>query len=162
MHGRGKVRQPHRAVYLIVDAKVDAYKTLWKKRVVLGWYPGKMPSDAHLASFILENISGRTGELWSVALMETGGHSLRSLSDIAGLPTSTVRAILERWADLHFIDRCAIGEGKRAKISIDWNVIRTGFSVPAPIEAWPAPAETPSASTSEWVSKEANPAQRYC
>jgi len=144
MNGRGKVRQPLRALYLTVDAKVDAYKTLWKKRVVLGWYPGKMPSDTHLASFILENINWRTGELQSVTVLEAGGHSLRSLSAIAGLPTSTVRSILERWGDLQLIERCAIGEGRRAKLSINWHVIRAGFLAPTSIEARKVPTGLPS------------------
>lgn len=130
MTKRGQVKQPLQATYLTVDAKVDSYKALWKKRVVLGWYPAKMASDAHLASFILENINWRTGELQSVAIFDAGGHSLRSLSVITGLSMATIQSILERWVSLKIIQRNRIGEGRRGTILINWNVVRVGFSSP--------------------------------
>lgn len=131
MTKRGQVKQPLHATYLEVDAKIDSYKALWKKRVVLGWYPAKMTSDAHLASFILENINWRTGELQSVAIFDAGGHSLRSLSALTGLPTATIQSILERWVNLKIIHRNRIGEGRRGAILINWDVLRTGVSLPA-------------------------------
>jgi hypothetical protein len=131
MHTRGKLIRPHGADYLTIDAKMDGYKALWKKRVVLGWYPGKTPADTHLASFLLENVHRLKGELESVAIFETGGHSLRSLSLIAGLPVSTVGAVLQRWSEYGFIERSRIGDGRRGKLKINWDRIRTGVPAPA-------------------------------
>ena len=141
MHARGKVDRPLRADYLTVDTKVDAYKTLWKKRVVLGWYPGKTSADTHLAAFLLENVRWRTGAIESVAILDAGGHSLRSLSIISGLPVSSVGSILLRWVNLGFIARCRIGERRRGSISINWEAIGTGIAEPLPVKLYSFTAE---------------------
>ena len=120
---RGQVDKPLRAAYLTVSANSDDFGRLWRKRVILGWYPGKTLADAYLGNFILENINWRTGE-FQAFLRENARHTTRSLADIAGLPQRTVAETIQRWEEMKFIGRYAPGPKRPGRLSISWDVIR--------------------------------------
>lgn len=123
MTKRGEVKAPQTAPYLAISANADAFGALWKKRIVLGWYPGKTLADAYLGCFILENINWKSGEFQSI-LRDNKRHTTRSLANIAGLPKSLVSDTIQRWESLKFIGRYAPGPKRPGTLSINWNTLR--------------------------------------
>lgn len=129
MRKRGQVDKPLRAAYLTVSANSDDFGRLWRKRVILGWYPGKTLADAYLGNFILENINWRTGE-FQAFLRENSRHTSRSLAEIAGIPQSTVQETIARWEEQKFIGRYAPSPKRPGTLTISWDVLRTVDCVP--------------------------------